>query len=71
MGGSWERLIRSAKDALRVVLKQRSPKEEILATLLTEVENIVNSRPLTHALVRHHDPEALTPNHFLWAHRLQ
>lgn len=64
-GGAWERLIRSVKTALRVVLRERTPKEETLATLLIEVENIVNSRPLTHVSVDPGDMEALTPNHFL------
>ncbi|KAL0821975.1 hypothetical protein ABMA28_005363 [Loxostege sticticalis] len=65
MGGAWERLIRSVKTALKVVLKQRSPKEEVLTTLLAEIENMVNSRPLTHVSVDPLSQEALTPNHFL------
>lgn len=65
MGGSWEALIKIVKNALRVVLKERAPKEETLATLFAEVEHIVNTRPLTHISVDHRDEEALTPNHFL------
>lgn len=65
MGGCWERLVRSIKTAVRVILKERSPKEEILYTLITEAEHIVNSRPLTHVSSDNRDPEALTPNHFL------
>lgn len=65
MGGSWERLIKSVKTALKVVLKERAPREETLYTFLCEVENIINSRPLTHVSVDPRDPEALTPNHFL------
>lgn len=53
------------KDALKVVLKQQSPREEVLLTLLAEVEQIVNSRPLTDVSVDSRDNEALTPNHFL------
>ncbi|XP_072934731.1 uncharacterized protein [Epargyreus clarus] len=64
-GGAWERLIRSVKTSLRVVLKERAPKEETLMTLLAEVENIINSRPLTHVSVEVGSTEALTPNHFL------
>ncbi|CAK1604443.1 unnamed protein product [Parnassius mnemosyne] len=48
-GGAWERLLRSVKTALEATLHQKSPREETLATLLTEAENTVNSRPLTHS----------------------
>lgn len=65
MGGSWERLVRSVKTALKVVLKERAPHEETLITLLAEVENIINSRPLGHVSVDPRDDETLTPNHFL------
>ncbi|XP_048483474.1 uncharacterized protein LOC125489919 [Plutella xylostella] len=64
-GGAWERLIRSVKTSLKVVLKERAPRDETLSTLLAEVENIVNSRPLTHVSVEAGSIEALTPNHFL------
>ncbi|CAK1597101.1 unnamed protein product [Parnassius mnemosyne] len=64
-GGAWERLVRSVKTALEATLNQKSPREETLATLLTEAENTVNSRPLTHVPVDIDEEEALTPNHFL------
>lgn len=66
MGGCWERLIRSVKTSLKIVLKERAPKEECLQTLITEIENMVNSRPLTHVSTDAHDRESLTPNHFLF-----
>lgn len=65
MGGAWERLIRSIKTSLGVVLKERAPRQEVLSTLMAEVENVINSRPLTHVSVEPHTEEALTPNHFL------
>jgi len=65
MGGAWERLVRSVKVALEATLKERSPKEEVLQTLLVEAEFSVNSRPLTHVSLDPADMEALTPNHFL------
>src|SRR5277367_5823106 len=43
MGGSWERLVRSVKSTLKVILKEQHPREETLLTTLAEVENIVNS----------------------------
>lgn len=64
-GGAWERLIRSVKTSLKVVLKERAPREEVLSTLFAEVENIVNGRPLSHVSVEPGSDEALTPNHFL------
>ncbi|KAL0850698.1 hypothetical protein ABMA28_006643 [Loxostege sticticalis] len=65
MGGAWERLVRSVKSALKVVLKERAPREPVFYTLLAEAEAIVNSRPLTHVSADPADSEALTPFHFL------
>ena len=65
MGGAWERMIRSVKSALHVVLRDQAPQEEVLYTVLTEIEHLVNSRPLTHVTVDPRDGETLTPNHFL------
>lgn len=65
MGGAWERLIQSIKKSLKVALKNHAPKDEVLATILTEIEHSLNSRPLTHVSIDPRDQEALTPNHFL------
>lgn len=65
MGGAWERLVRSVKTALAATLNERSPKEEVLHTLLLEVEHVVNSRPLTEISLDPDAEEALTSNHFL------
>ncbi|XP_059061186.1 uncharacterized protein LOC131854079 [Achroia grisella] len=65
MGGAWERLVRSVKTALAATLHERAPKEEVLLTLLVEVEHTLNSRPLTHVSTSADDEDALTPNHFL------
>ncbi|XP_059053385.1 uncharacterized protein LOC131847753 [Achroia grisella] len=64
-GGCWERLVRTVKVALKATLKERSPKEEVLLTLLAEAEAIVNSRPLSHVSSDPDDPTTLTPFHFL------
>lgn len=65
MGGVWERMIGAVKRALRVVLGLQRPCDEVLQTLLAEVEFMVNSRPLTYVSGYAGDPESLTPNHFL------
>ncbi|XP_065094846.1 uncharacterized protein LOC135715533 [Ochlerotatus camptorhynchus] len=65
MGGSWERLIRTVKKNLMVVCSSKRPSDEVLRNLLTEVENTVNSRPLTHVPIDEDSAPALTPNHFL------
>ncbi|XP_058838120.1 uncharacterized protein LOC131693879 [Topomyia yanbarensis] len=65
MGGSWERLIRTVKKNLMATLPSRKPSDEILRSLLTEIESTVNSRPLTHVPIDDDSAPALTPNHFL------
>ena len=64
-GGVWERIVRSAKTALRIVLRNRTVNDEVLYSALVGVEALLNDRPLTHVSVDHRDLEALTPNHFL------
>lgn len=65
MGGSWERLIRSIKIALSATLKNEVQCDEVLYTVITEIEHSINSRPLTHVSTDPRDRESLTPNHFL------
>ena len=65
MGGSWERLVRSAKEALKALHDGRKLSDEILLTVLTEAEDMVNSRPLTYVPQESAEIESLTPNHFL------
>ena len=68
MGGVWERQIRSVRAVLSSLLKQNghSLDDELFRTLLTEVEAIVNSRPLTvETLSDAGSPCPLTPAHLL------
>ena len=64
-GGAWERLVKTTKIALKAVLKEMYVCESVLRTALTEVEAVINSRPLTHNSSEPSDYTALTPNHFL------
>ena len=63
--GVWERLIRSTRTALKATLGKSLVDEEVLATAFTEVESILNSRPLCAASDDPNDCEPLTPNHLL------
>ena len=65
MGGIWERLIRSVRRILYVLLSQQKLNDERLTTLMTEVEYILNSRPLTPITLDPEGDEPLTPNHLL------
>ena len=64
-GGVWERLVRSCKQAMYAILGSTCLTDELLSTVLAQVEQILNSRPLVPASADVEDLEALTPNHFL------
>jgi hypothetical protein len=65
MGGVWERVIRSIRKILRAMLGNQVITDEVLRTTMSEVQNILNSRPLTPLSNDVTDMEALTPNHLL------
>ena len=65
MGGAWERLVRSTKEVLFGLVKDHVLTDPQLYTVFTEVESIINSRPLTHLSDDVRDLEPLTPNHVL------
>lgn len=65
MGGVWERLVRTVKSNIAEVIPvHRKPNDELLLTALLEIENIINSRPMTELPIDD-NAEDLTPNHFL------
>lgn len=66
-GGVWEREIRSIRNVLYALMNEQRLKltDERLNTLFCEIENILNSRPLTEASRSPDDLEPLTPNHLL------
>ena len=64
-GGIWESLIRVIRRVFSAILKDSRLTDEILHTLFTEAENIINSRPITKVSDKLDDMAALSPNHLL------
>lgn len=64
-GGSWEREVRSIKSALCATLGAQTVTEEVLRTVLVEVEGILNSRALGYVSADVADPDPITPNTLL------
>lgn len=64
-GGAWEREIRSVKSTLRTILGSQTVTEEVLLTVLIEVEGILNSKPLGYISSDVADLDPITPNHLL------
>ena len=68
-GGFFERLIRSVKRCLNKILKNAKLSYEELLTVVTEVECVLNSCPLTY-LFSEDIEEPLTTSHVMTGRRL-
>jgi hypothetical protein len=70
-GGFWERLVKSVKGCIKRVIGRASLSFEEMRTVLTEVEAIINARPLTYL---YDDEESisypLSPSHLINGHRI-
>ena len=64
-GGVWEHCIRTVCKVTKALLNKQPLDEESLATILWEVEAIINGRPLTKVSDDPRDPEALALNNLL------
>lgn len=64
-GGLWEAGVKSTKSILKKVYQSASMTIAEFATLLCQIEAILNSRPLFAHSSDPHDFEVLTPGHFL------
>ncbi|KAK7933404.1 hypothetical protein WMY93_004300 [Mugilogobius chulae] len=68
-GGAWEREIRSVKSSLQVILQGQSVSEDLLHTVLIEVEGVLNSKPLGYVSSDIADIDPITPNMLLMGRR--
>ncbi|XP_065083404.1 uncharacterized protein LOC135705559 [Ochlerotatus camptorhynchus] len=64
-GGIWQAAVKSLKTHLRRTLTNALVTTEQFHTLLTQIEAILNSRPLTQLSNSPEDLNVLTPGHFL------
>ena len=64
-GGFYERLVGVVKNCLKRTLYKRTLNWDELVTVLLEVEQCVNNRPLTYVESEYQDLQPLTPNHLL------
>ncbi|XP_046735027.1 uncharacterized protein LOC124404737 [Diprion similis] len=65
MGGKWEAVVKSLKFHMRRTIGDVTLTFEEITTLLTQIEAILNSRPLEPLSDDLDDTSALTPGHFL------
>ena len=65
MNGAVEAVAKLTKRRLKAITHDRLFKEEALSTYLTEVEEVLNNRPLTSISDDVTELEPLTPNRFL------
>ena len=66
IGGVYERMIRTFRRVFTGILNPRTRlTDEILSTVFSEVESIINGRPITKTTTDVDDLSVLTPNHLL------
>lgn len=68
-GGTSEKEVKSVKTALKVILKDQIVSENVLRTVLIEVEGIMNAKPLGHLSSDVADHEPITPNMLVMGRR--
>ena len=64
-GEVFEIMIKSAKRAMKSQIGNAEINDENFFTIITSVEHLINSRPLTYQTCNSSDIVPLTPNHFL------
>lgn len=61
-GGTWEWEVRSFKTALNTTLRAQTVSDEVFSTVLTEIEAVLNSKPLGYVSTDVADVDPVTPN---------
>ena len=69
MGGHFERLVRTIKTCLSSAIARKLYNQDEFTTVVKEVENIVNTRPLMYQANDALD-KPLTPSQLLWGRNL-
>ncbi|XP_045157295.2 uncharacterized protein LOC123523710 [Mercenaria mercenaria] len=69
-GGWWERMIGLMKTTIKKVLGRAFVSYESLRKIVTEIEGVMNDRPLTYVTTDAADPDPLTPAHLLYGRRI-
>nr|CDJ82006.1 Integrase domain containing protein [Haemonchus contortus] len=64
-GAIYERLMKSIKQCIYKVMQRTVPTQEVLETLLVEIEGTINSRPLTYQEEKWDDTPILRPIDFI------
>ena len=68
MRGAWERMICSIRRILAALVTTQTLTDELLTTLMAEVEGIIISRLLIPVTMDSKNNKPLTPNHLLLLH---
>ena len=64
-GSTWERLIGVIKSCLNKIIGRSKIEYFELLTLLSDIQNAINTRPLTYRCSSDNDLQEITPNCFL------
>jgi len=68
-GGFWERLVQMVKKPLRKILGKASVSYDELLTIITEIEGVLNCRPLCYQYSDQIE-EVITPSHLMFGRRI-
>ena len=69
-GGWWERLIGLTKTTFKKILGKAYVTYDTLQIIVTEIECVMNGRPLTYVTSEAADPEPLMPAHLLYGRHI-